>query len=478
MSRTLTFLFAAFAAVASPLAAAEKPNLIFILADDLGYGDVGCFGQEKIKTPRIDAMARKGMRLTDFYAGAPVCAPSRSVLMTGQDSGHTWVRGNAGSKDMSAQTLRTSDITVAEKLKEGGYATALIGKWGLGEIGSAGHPNRQGFDYFYGYLNQRHAHNFYPKFLVRDETVVPLKNTESPEWVSIREGQGKSDDGAGFATPDGKIEYSHDLIANEALQWIDEKGRNDDPFFLYLALTIPHANNEAGRALGDGQEVPDYGIYADKDWPNPDKGQAAMISRMDKDVGRILDKLEDLEISDNTLVIFTSDNGHHKEGGNNPEFFDANGPLRGMKRDLSEGGIRVPTVAYWPGTVKAGTESSHAAGFMDWMATVCELAGVETPANTQSTSFVPTLKGNPEKQEKPDFLYWEFYEKGSKQAVRFGDWKAIRRPMFTGEIELFDLSKDLGEERNLASSHPEKVAQASAMMEKGHEDNPNWKIKK
>ncbi|MEC5127585.1 arylsulfatase [Verrucomicrobiales bacterium BCK34] len=478
MSKTLAFLFVAFAVLTAPLAAAEKPNLIFILADDLGYGDVGCFGQEKIKTPRIDAMAKKGLKLTDFYAGAPVCAPSRSVLMTGQDTGHTWVRGNAGGSDRSAQTLRTADITVAEKLKEAGYATALIGKWGLGEIGSVGHPNRQGFDYFYGYLNQRHAHNFYPKFLVRDETIVPLKNTESPEWVSIREGQGKSDDGAGFATPDGKVEYSHDLIADEALQWIDKKGREDAPFFLYLALTVPHANNEAGRALGNGQEVPDYGIYADKDWPDPDKGQAAMISRMDKDVGRVLDKLDELEISDNTLVIFTSDNGHHKEGGNNPEFFDANGPLKGMKRDLTEGGIRVPTVAYWPGTVKAGTESNHASGFMDWMATACELAGVEAPENLQSISFVPTLKGDTAAQKKPEFLYWEFYERGSKQAVRFGDWKAIRRPMFTGEIELFDLSKDLGEENNLAASHPDKVAEAKAMMEKAHVDNPNWQVRK
>ncbi|MDF1737706.1 MAG: arylsulfatase [Verrucomicrobiales bacterium] len=478
MSKPLVFFLAAFAIFTAPLAAAEKPNLIFILADDLGYGDVGCFGQEKIKTPRIDAMAEKGLKLTDFYAGAPVCAPSRSVLMTGQDTGHTWVRGNAGGSDRSAQTLRTADITVAEKLKEAGYDTALIGKWGLGEIGSVGHPNRQGFDYFYGYLNQRHAHNFYPKFLVRDETIVPLKNTESPEWVSIREGQGKSDDGAGFATPDGKVEYSHDLIADEALQWIDDKGKQDDPFFLYLALTVPHANNEAGRALGNGQEVPDYGIYADKDWPDPDKGQAAMISRMDKDVGRILDKLDELEISDNTLVIFTSDNGHHKEGGNNPEFFDANGPLKGMKRDLTEGGIRVPTVAYWPGTVKAGTESNHASGFMDWMATACELAGVEAPENLQSISFVPTLKGDTAAQKKPEFLYWEFYERGSKQAVRFGDWKAIRRPMFTGEIELFDLSKDLGEENNLAASHPDKVAQAKAMMEKAHVDNPNWKVRK
>lgn len=463
---------------ASELKAADKPNLIFILADDLGYGDLGCFGQKIIKTPRIDEMAAKGMKFTDFYAGATVCAPSRCVLMTGKDTGHCWVRGNAGASDFTKQTLQPDDVTVAEKLKEAGYDTALIGKWGLGEIGSTGHPNRKGFDYFYGYLNQRHAHNFYPKFLVRNEEVVPLKNTESPEWVAMRKAQGKEDDGAGFATPDGRIEYSHDLIADEALQWIEEKGKTDDPFFLYLALTIPHANNEAGRGLGDGQEVPDYGIYADKDWPNPDKGQAAMITRMDKDVGRILDRLDELGISDNTLIVFTSDNGHHKEGGNDPEFFDANGPLRGMKRNLTEGGIRVPTVAYWPGVVKAGTSTDHVSGFTDWMATACELAGIEAPENTQSLSFVPTLKGETDKQKKHDFLYWEFYEQGSKQAVRFGDWKAIRKPMFTGEIEIYNLAEDIGEENNLAETMPEKVKEAEALLKAGHEPSPLWSVKK
>jgi arylsulfatase A-like enzyme len=451
---------------------AEKPNLIFILADDLGYGDLGCFGQEKIKTPRLDALAAKGMKFTQFYAGSTVCAPSRCVLMTGQDTGHCWVRGN-GAAD--AQTLRPDDVTVAEKLKEAGYSTALMGKWGLGELGSTGHPNRQGFDEFFGYLNQRHAHNFYPEFLIRNEEVVTLRNVTSPKWESMRIESGKPVDGAGFATPEGKIEYSHDLIVDETTQWLKKQAESDTPFFLYLALTIPHANNEAGRGLGDGQEVPDYGIYELEDWTNPNKGQAAMITRMDRDIGRLADQLESLGIAENTLLFFTSDNGHHKEGGNDPEFFDANGPLRGMKRDLTEGGIRVPTIAYWPGTVAEGVESHHVAGFTDWMATACELAGVEAPANTQSVSFAPTLLGKPDRQQEHEYLYWEFYERAGKQALRFGDWKAIRKPMHTGPIELYDLKKDLGEENDVSAGHPEVIEKAKSLFKKAHIPNPNWK---
>ncbi|MEM7602548.1 MAG: sulfatase-like hydrolase/transferase, partial [Verrucomicrobiota bacterium] len=235
--------------ITAPGFSVEKPNLIFILADDLGYGDLGCFGQEKIKTPNLDAMAEGGMKFTQFYAGATVCAPSRCVLMTGQDTGNCWVRGNGAAE---AQTLREVDITVAEKLKEAGYATALIGKWGLGELGSVGHPNNQGFDYFYGYLNQRHAHNFYPEFLIRNEEIVPLKNTTSPLWEEVRVATNKPKDGAGFATPEGKIEYSHDLFVKETHDWIEQQAKEEAPFFLYLALNIPHANNEAGRVLGDG----------------------------------------------------------------------------------------------------------------------------------------------------------------------------------------------------------------------------------
>lgn len=454
--------------------AADKPNIIFILADDLGYGDIGCFGQKKIITPEIDKMATEGMKLTDFYAGSTVCAPSRSVLMTGQHTGKTWVRGNSRG---DAQTLRDEDITVAEKLKDAGYSTALIGKWGLGELGSTGHPNRQGFDYFYGYLNQRHAHNHYPEFLIRNSDRVELQNITDPEWIKMRESQGRPDDGAGWATPEGRIDYAHDLVVEESLKWLDEQAGSANPFFLYLALNIPHANNEGTRGTGDGQDIPGYGIYEDKDWTNPNKGQAAMITRMDSDVGRILAKLRDQGVAENTLVIFTSDNGHHKEGGNDPKFFDANGPLKGMKRDLSEGGIRVPTVAWWPGKIASGSQSDHAASFSDFMATACEMSGETTPKNTTSVSFLPSLLGDDAAQKKKEVLYWEFYEKVSSQAVRFGKWKAIRKPIHKGTVTLFDLSKDLGEENDLNKAHPEIVKQAKDYMKREHVNNPNWQPK-
>ncbi len=453
----------------------DKPNLIFILADDLGYGDLGCFGQEKIKTPHLDKLAAAGMKFTDFYAGSTVCAPSRCVLMTGQDTGHCWVRGNGAAV---TQTLRTEDITVAERLKEAGYATALCGKWGLGELDSVGHPNHQGFDYFYGYLNQRHAHNFYPDFLIRNSSKIPLRNITDPAWEEMRIKSGKPVDGAGWATPEGRIEYSHDLIIGEALGWVEKTAQKDVPFFLYLALTVPHANNEGTRGTGNGQDVPDHGIYEETDWTDPNKGQAAMISRMDRDVGRLAELLVALEIDDNTLVFFTSDNGHHKEGGNDPEFFDANGPLRGMKRDLTEGGIRVPTIAWWPGTIQPGRVTDHPSAFTDWMATACDLAGVAIPEGTQSISFAPTLLGNEDEQQEHEHLYWEFYERGGKQALRFGDWKAIRKPMFSGPIQLYNLSKDIGEETDLAQQKPEIVNRAEKLFEKAHVPNPHWKVRK
>jgi len=450
----------------------SKPNIIFILADDLGYGDLGCFGQKIVQTPMLDKMAAEGMKLTNFYAGSTVCAPSRSVLMTGQDAGHTWVRGNGGAE---SQTLRPQDITVAEKLKEAGYATALCGKWGLGEVGSTGHPNVQGFDYFFGYLNQHHAHNFYPEFIIRNQEVVKLRNVTDPAWKKMRGNE--PDHGGGWAAPGGRLDYVPAMVTEEALTWVDKQAQTKQPFFLYYALNIPHANNEATRGTGDGQEIPDYGIYAEKDWTNPNKGFAAMNSMMDRDVGRILDLLKKHQIDSNTLVLFTSDNGPQKEGGHDSEFFDSNGPLRGMKRELTEAGIRVPTIAWWPGKVPAGSVSAHTAQFADFMATACDLAGVAVPEKTQSISFVPTLLGKESEQTRPEFLYWEFYEKGSKQAVRFGKWKAIRAPMFTGPIELYDLSQDIGEESNLAAQLPELVKQAEGYLNAGHEDNPNWKVK-
>ena len=443
----------------------DKPNIVFIMADDLGYGDLGCYGQQKIQTPVLDQMARHGIQFRNFYAGCTVCASSRSVLMTGQHMGHTWVRGNAGT-DMSVQTLRTEDVTVAERLKAAGYQTGLCGKWGLGDAvqGNTGLPNDQGFDFFYGYLNQVHAHNYYPEFLWRNKKKEMLRN--------VVQGVGRSYGGfeGGWATK--RTDYSHDLVVEEALQFINRS--QDAPFFLYLALTIPHANNEGTRGTGDGQEVPDYGIYGDKAWKKQDKGQAAMITRMDRDIGRINDLLEKLGIAKNTVVMFTSDNGHHNEGGHNPATFDPNGPLRGMKRDLYEGGIRVPLIAHWPGTTPAGVVSDHIGYFGDLMATACELAGVETPEKTDSVSMVPVLTNKAEKQGQHKYLYWEFYEQGSKQAVREGNWKAVRMPMHTGAIELYDLSTDLGEATNVASKHPEIVNRLAGYMQEAHVPNLNW----
>jgi uncharacterized sulfatase len=475
---SLSLLLLSAVLICRPLsapAAEDKPNIIFILADDLGYGDIGCYGQKHILTPNLDRMAKEGLKFTNFYAGSTVCAPSRSVLMTGQHTGRTWVRGNAGSQGMEAQTLRDKDVTVAEVLKDAGYYTALIGKWGLGEIGSTGHPNKQGFDYFFGYLNQRHAHNHYPEFLIRNSDIVKLRNITDPEYTAQRKANGLPDDGSGWATPEGRIDYAHSLFAQEALDFIGKTSK-DKPFFLYLAFNVPHANNEGTRGTGNGQDVPDHGIYSDKDWPEPDKGQAAMITLMDRDIGRIVDLLQQKGIDKNTLVMFTSDNGPHKEGGNDPEFFNANGPLKGLKRALYEGGTRVPGIAWWPGKIAPGSISQHPAYFGDFMATAAEISGGKAPGNIQSISFLPTLMGNEKQQQKHEYLYWEFYEQGSKQSVQFDKWKAIRKPMLTGPVELYDLSSDLGEDVNIANEHPDIVARAVKYMEKGHKPDPKWKI--
>lgn len=457
-------LVAALAAVSAGSAtAAERPNIIFILADDLGYGDLGSYGQRVIQTPRLDRMAAEGVRFTQFYAGATVCAPSRSVLMTGQHMGHTHVRGNAPGPDMTAQSLRDEDLTVAEVLKSAGYSTALFGKWGLGEVALEGHPLRQGFDEFFGYLNQVHAHNYYPDFLWRNLERYPLRNkVESVDRVY-------GGFAGGWATE--RNEYSHDVIMREALKWMES--RAGSPFFLYLALTIPHANNEGTRATGDGAEVPEYGVYEREDWPNPDKGQAAMITRMDRDVGVLLDRLGELGIDDETLVMFSSDNGPHNESNHDLLKFHPSGTLRGIKRDLYDGGIRVPFLARWPGTVQPGRVSDHIGYFGDLMATAAELAGAEAPANTDSVSFAPTLTGG--KQAAHEFLYWEFYEGGSSQAVRLRKWKGVRKPMLTGRIELYDVSRDPSEKYDIARNHQDVVKEIEAIMGREHVPHPNWK---
>jgi arylsulfatase A-like enzyme len=436
--------------------AQRRPNVVFILADDLGYGDLGCYGQRRIQTPHLDRMAKEGLRFTQFYAGSTVCAPSRCTLMTGLHTGHCLIRGNA------LQDLRPTDVTVARLLKGAGYRTGLIGKWGLGTEGGTGVPTKQGFDSFFGYLDQVYAHNYYPHFLIRDEKRVTLKN-EVPA-------SGEKPFGIGVATK--KIEYSHDLFAREALDFIEKN--KDRPFFLYLAFTIPHANNEAGKK---GMEVPDLGIYKDKDWPEPRKGHAAMITRMDADIGRLFAKLKRVGLDDTTIVFFSSDNGPHKEGGADPAFNHSSGPLRGFKRDLTEGGIRVPFLVRWPGKVAAGTTSGFVGAFWDVLPTLAALAGAsdKVPRGLDGLSFVPTLLGQQEKQKQHESLYWVFFERGAGRALRMGKWKAVQQPLTT-PVRLYDLEKDIGETKDLTSEEPDVVAKMKKRLDGSFTPSERWKF--
>ncbi|MFN0068722.1 MAG: arylsulfatase [Limisphaerales bacterium] len=445
--------------VASAAAERARPNLVFILADDLGWGDLGCYGQARIHTPRLDRMAAEGTRFTQFYAGSTVCAPSRSVLMQGLHTGHGRVRGNAGRQNPLAQSLRAEDITVARVLRDAGYITALVGKWGLGDAVTAepGLPRRQGFDHFFGYLNQHHAHNYYPTFLWRNEEKVRLRNTvPNEDWA----GGGKSDN---------KAEYSHDLIMAEALDFI--RNHREQPFFLLLTPTVPHANNEA-RA--EGMEVPDLGDYAGLDWPPGNRGHAAMITRLDRDVGRLLDLLAELDLDRNTIVFFTSDNGPHQEGGFDPHFNDSNGPLRGIKRDLYEGGIRVPMIVRGPGRVPAGRVSDAVWWAADFLPTAAELAGTKPPPGLDGMSVARLLAGGRAPRSRPP-LYWEFHEGGFKQALRDGRWKAVR-PVPGAALELYDLRTDISETNNLAAREPRIVARTGKMLAESRVDSPDWPV--
>jgi uncharacterized sulfatase len=407
------------------------------MADDLGYGDLGCFGQQTIRTPRLDELARDGMRLTSFYAGCTVCRPSRLVLWTGQHTGHTAI------SDKSDYVFRPSEVTVAELLHDAGYATGGVGKWAMGDTTNAGHPNDNGFDFWMGYLDQSQAHNYYPTHLWRNRVRYPLAGNVLFD-----------DPAASGRVAERRETYSHDVATEQALEFI--RSHHDQPFLLHVHWTIPHANNEAGSFRGDGMEVPDDGPYADRDWPSTAKGAAAMISRMDADVGRIRELLESLGIQRRTLLIFTSDNGPHSEGGHSHEFFDSNGPLRGFKRDLYEGGIRVPTIAWWPGTVDPGTVSDTPLAFWDFLPTACELAGAEAPQNIDGISFAELLRGG-DVSDRPD-LYWQFQ---GKRAVRMGNWKAVR-PGADQPWELYDLESDIGERNDVAAGHPDVVRRAEA----------------
>ena len=443
--------------VAFPVGALEaapqdssRPNIVFIMADDLGYGDLGCFGQEKIQTPHLDALATQGMRCTSAYAGSTVCAPSRCVLMTGKHTGHAFIRGNG------TMPLPAEEVTLAEVLKDRGYATAMFGKWGLGNPGDSGEPTEQGFDEYFGYLHQGHAHNYYPEFLFRNGEKVMLDNVVPNATKS----------GAGKASV--KNTYSHDLFIDESIRFIDE--HTEEPFFLYVPLTIPHANNEAGK---EGMEVPDLGAYSGKDWPEAQKGTAAMITRMDSGVGRILERLKKHGIAENTIVVFTSDNGPHREGGNKPDFFDSNGPLQGIKRSLHDGGIRVPTIVSWPDRVPAGSSSDQPWMFADVLPTLAQAAGGQVPPGVDGVSVLATWQG--EEQDLSDrTLYWEFHERGFKQAARKGKWKAVRQTSKGTPIQLYDLSSDIGERDDVSTKHPEIVAEFETFFAEARTPSKRW----
>jgi len=448
----------------------QPPNIVLIMADDLGYGDLGVYGQDKIRTPHLDRIARQGMRFTQFYSGSAVCAPSRSVLMTGQHTGHTPIRDNKEIKPIGQEPPPAKAITIGEVLQEAGYQTGAFGKWGLGGPGSEGRPTNQGFDTFFGYLGQRRAHFYYPEFLFRNSERVPLEGNKVGANAFA---------GPGSGPPVKKAVYSHDRIAKEALSFIEKN--QDERFFLYVPFTIPHASLQVPESslqtyLGeDGESVFPETPYPEGQHyfaqPMPHAAYAGMVSRMDRDIGRLLDKLKALNLDEETIVIFTSDNGAQQGGSPDAAFFASNDSLRGAKGDLYEGGIRVPMIARWPGHIPAGRVSDHISYLGDFMATFSSLANTSPPENIDSISLLPALLGRPSNQKKHDYLYWEFR---SAQAVRMGKWKAVREPMLTGDIELYNLRTDVRETQNVADQHPEVVEQIREIMDEAHTPSPLW----
>lgn len=436
------------------------PNIVFILADDLGYGEVGCYGQKKIRTPRLDRMAAEGLHFTQFYAGNAVCAPSRCCLMTGKHAGHAHVRSNKEVKPEGQEPLPADTVTVARLLKARGYATAAFGKWGLGGPGTTGDPNRQGFDLFFGFNCQRHAHNHYPTYLWRNDRRLGLDN-----------------DG----TLTGR-QHSHDLFEAEALQFLQEN--KDRPFFLYVPFTIPHVSlqvpeDSLKEYLGKWEDPPYRGGKGYLPHEHPRAAYAAMVTRMDRSVGRILDRLKELDLDERTLVIFSSDNGPTIEvGGADSSFFASAGPLRGLKGSLYEGGICVPGIARWPGKINAGRVSDLPVAFCDVLPTLCAVAGAEPPKDIDGVSFLPTLLEKGEQVKHP-FLYWEYPAGGGQQAVRMGDWKGVRQELQKGDttIQLYNLADDVGERQDVAGQHPDVVARIAKVMKEQHVPSELFPIK-
>ena len=429
------------------------PNIVYIMSDDLGYAELGSYGQKKIRTPNLDRLAAEGMRLTQFYAGSPVCAPSRCALLTGKHSGRMTIRNNSEVQPEGQRPIKDTDVTIAELLKKKGYATACIGKWGLGYPDSEGDPLKQGFDSFFGYNCQRHAHNHYPTYIRKNRERVPLEGN------------------LGGAT--GR-QHTHDLMETEALRFIqDNRGK---PFFLYLPFTIPHAaiqvpEDSLAEYRGQWDDPPYSGERGYQPHPHPRAAYAAMITRMDRSVGRILEQLKKLGLDNETLVIFTSDNGptHGGVGGSDSAFFESAGPLRGLKGSVYEGGIRVPFIARWPGKIPAGVTRDFIAANWDVLPTLCQAAGIETPRDVDGISILPVLRDGGAMPIR-EYLYWEFPAYGTQQAVRMGDWKAVRQNMNRGPVvtELYNLKIDLSESRNVAADNPKVVQRMEEIMREAH----------
>jgi arylsulfatase A len=439
----------------------KSPNVILIVADDLGWGELGSYGQKKIKTPRLDMMAERGVRFTQFYSGSPVCAPSRCVLMTGLHSGHAFIRSNKETKPEGQLPIPADAVTLVRLFKNRGYVTGLVGKWGLGMFGTTGDPLKHGFDFFYGYNCQRHAHSFYPTYLWRDG------KREILEGNDIK----------------GGPHYSHDLMEAESLKFI--RAHKDRPFFLYLPYTIPHValqipDEELKGYRGLWPETPYVGNKGYQPHPTPRAAYAAMITRLDKSVGKILDLLEELQIDDDTIVMFTSDNGatHDGTGGADCVFFNSTGPLRGFKGSLFEGGVRVPLIVYWKGRAPGGRTTSHVAAFQDIMPTLSELCGLEAPKNIDGISMLPTILGRGTQRTHP-YLYFEFPSYGGQQAVRVADWKAIRQNLQKGmsKLQLFNLALDIGEQNDVAAQHRDVIERIERIMAENHVPSAEFPIK-
>lgn len=437
----------------------KLPNIVFVLVDDMGIGDINCyFEQSKIKTPHIDELASKSLQFMQHYSGSTVSAPSRCCLMTGKHTGNAYVRGNKGitsEQGFFDLHLSKDETTVAELLKGKGYATICVGKWGLGGPGTSGSPINKGFDYFFGYLSQAAAHRYYPEYLYENETKVPL----------------------------GKKVYSHFLIMEKGLEFI-KKQKKDQPFFAYFAITPPHADldyPDLGQYENAFEETPFINNRKNggfKSQPKPKAAYAAMISEIDNNVGQIIALLKKKKMWDNTIFIFSSDNGVHCVGGYDPEFFDSNGPFRGYKRDLYEGGIRTPFLVSWPNVIKSHRKTSHISCFWDFLPTVCDITGIETPGQTDGISYLPTLLNKEEQQKKHDFIYYEFYEGGGKQSILKEGWKLVRlnlsRPEKIKE-ELYYLPDDIGETKDLSATHAGKVNELRKLAMEQHSESAHFR---